>query len=593
MAQLALVAALALGLSPLGVALLDEVRPAEAPARDDLEQLRAEARAQEKARRFPEAMRTWEGLLAARPHDLAAKRSLARLSAWTGDLDRAIVLYREARAHDPADAGLESDLADVLAWAQRYEEAQPLYEDALAREPGHHEALKGLSRLLLARRDTRAAAPLVVRALALFPADPDVHKARARLLALEGDLAGAAEAARRASALAPTDPEGVRMLGEVLFRRGDFSGAADAYRRAAALEPESPRNQVMLARTQLALGRTDSARDHAQAALRLNPLDPEAIELDRALKREAAAAPFRSAGDAAELLVFAALLPVVLVVPYRMRRALARKPGLRAFAWYVVPSFVVLNILLHLVRSPLERYVDHRLLEAGAEVMLFLGLGVAFLAALRNDRVIREFEGTVALAVGAHPDDVELGAAGFLMKLKDSGAKVYALTMSRGEVGGDAERRPRESEQAAGFMRLDGARFLDFPDTTLGEHVPAMRAAIEREIKALGATVVLTHTDVDVHGDHRAVHAATREAARAVPTVLCYEDVSTSKEFVPNYFVDISSYIGDHLKAVSFHRSQGHRTYMDPEVVRGRAAHRGLQIGTSFAMAFRTLNLVR
>jgi LmbE family N-acetylglucosaminyl deacetylase len=109
----------------------------------------------------------------------------------------------------------------------------------------------------------------------------------------------------------------------------------------------------------------------------------------------------------------------------------------------------------------------------------------------------------------------------------------------------------------------------------------------------VGATLVLTHTDVDVHGDHRAVCAATREAARAVPTVLCYEDVSTSHGFEPNYFVDITAYVDDHLRAVSYHRSQSGRTYMDPEVIRGRAAHRGMQIGTSFAMAFRTLNVVR
>ena len=75
--------------------------------------------------------------------------------------------------------------------------------------------------------------------------------------------------------------------------------------------------------------------------------------------------------------------------------------------------------------------------------------------------------------------------------------------------------------------------------------------------------------------------------------MLCYEDVSTSQDFDPNYFVDITAYVEDHLRAVAFHRSQARRTYMDPDVIRGRAAHRGMQIGTSFAMAFRTLNVVR
>ena len=105
--------------------------------------------------------------------------------------------------------------------------------------------------------------------------------------------------------------------------------------------------------------------------------------------------------------------------------------------------------------------------------------------------------------------------------------------------------------------------------------------------------MVLTHTDVDVHGDHRAVFAATREAARAVRTVLCYEDVSTTDQFSPNFYVDITLYLDDHLKACAIHRTQGHRTYMDPQVIQGRAAHRGMQAGVHFAMAFRMMNMVR
>jgi LmbE family N-acetylglucosaminyl deacetylase len=105
--------------------------------------------------------------------------------------------------------------------------------------------------------------------------------------------------------------------------------------------------------------------------------------------------------------------------------------------------------------------------------------------------------------------------------------------------------------------------------------------------------MVITHTDVDVHGDHRAVFAATREAARAVPTVLCYEDVSTTNQFTPDLYVDITGYIEDHLKACAFHRTQDHRTYMDAHVLQGRAAHRGMQIGVHFALAFRTVQLIR
>ncbi|HSM92197.1 MAG TPA: tetratricopeptide repeat protein [Anaeromyxobacteraceae bacterium] len=586
---------LALDPAPRALAPIAEVAALAAAAGDPpgVAALRARAEVEERARHFPAAIQAYERVLGARPGDLEATVRLARLAAWTGDLDRAVVTYRQALALAPADLGLRSDLADVLAWTQRYEEAERLYEEVLAVEPSHHEALKGLARVKLLRGDLDGAAPLLDRGLASFPGDPDLHLARGRLLAQRGRLGASAEALRRAVALSPTDPEAARRLGEVLFRKGDFDGALVAYQQASALEPESPRHHVMLARIQVALGHLGFAREEVATALRLAPLDAEATELDRSLRKEAAAFPIESLADGLELSAYVALLPIVLVVPWRMRRGLRRRPALRAFAWYVVPSFVLLNLLLHLAKAPLARWVDERLVEAASEIILFLGVGVAFLAAVRRERQAPELAGQVVLAIGAHPDDIELGTAGFLMKLKDSGARVYGLTLTRGEKGGDPGRRPREAERATGFIGLDGYRILDFPDTGLGERIPALRAAIEERIREVGATLVLTHTDVDVHGDHRAVHAATREAARGVPTVLCYEDVSTSKEFDPNYFVDITGYIEDHLKAVAFHRSQEHRTYMDPEVVRGRAAHRGMQIGASFAMAFRTLNLVR
>jgi LmbE family N-acetylglucosaminyl deacetylase len=463
----------------------------------------------------------------------------------------------------------------------------------LADDPTHHEALKGLSRLRLQRGDLAGAAPIIARGLAHHPGDPDLHRARGRLLATTGDLAGAAEALRRAVALAPADGDSAQSLAEVLFRTADYPAALEAYRRAAALQPDSAHHHVQMARIHVALGHEVRAQEEVAAALRLSPLDPDAAEIDRTLRKAAAALPIRSLADALELAAYTCLLPIVLAVPWRMRRGLRRRPALRAFAWYVVPSFVVLNIILHLAKEPLARYVDEGLVESISEVILFLGVGVGFLAAMRAEPRVPELRGQIVLALGAHPDDIELGTAGFLLKLKDSGARVYGLTLTRGEVGGAPEKRKDEAERALRFIGLDGYEILDFPDTHLGDRIPALRAAIEERIRKVGATLVLTHAAVDVHGDHRAVHEATREAARAVPTVLCYEDVSTPQTFEPNFFVDVDAYLEDHLKAIAFHRSQAHRTYMNPEIVRGRAAHRGMQTGLSYALAFRTLNIVR
>jgi LmbE family N-acetylglucosaminyl deacetylase/tetratricopeptide (TPR) repeat protein len=567
----------------------------EAPrGKDGVEALRLDARSKAAARRFAEAIRLYERLLALAPGDGDALAHLAQLQAWTGNYDQAIVLYREAIAQRPVDLGLESDLADVLAWTNRLEEAERLYEKVLARDPHHHEALKGLSRARLLRGDPASAAAVIDRALELYPKDVDLHVERARMLSQKGQLDGAIQELRRAVALAPSDPDVLRHLAETYQQKQDWQNAQDSWLRVAQLVPDASESHVALGRIYLALGKLGLAREHAGLALRMSPSGAAANQLAADLDREGRLAPVRTASDWLELLAYAALLPMLVLVVRRSRRSLRQRPAARTFAMYVMPGFVVLGLAAHSIKGIPWPWFDARVFEALSDVVLFVGLGVAFVTALRLEPKVREFEGDVVLALGAHPDDIELGCGGLILKLKASGARVYGLTFTCGEKGTDRDgQREVEAKKAAGFLGLDGHWVLDFPDTGLQEKIPLLKQVIESKVKELGATMVLTHTDVDVHGDHRAVFAATREAARSVRTVLCYEDVSTTDQFTPNFYVDITHYIDDHLRACAFHRTQEHRTYMDPQVIQGRAAHRGMQIGVHFAMAFRTLNMVR
>ncbi len=574
-------------------ALLVVLAPAAPAAGEDAVTRLAESLTQSK--HYLEAAREYERILAARPDDVEAKAHLAQLSAWLGDYDRAIVLYREAIAAASHSPGLKSDLADVLRWSHRYDEAARMYRQALDEAPDHHEALKGLAEVQLYTGDSAGADSTLALARTLYPDDVELIRDHARLRVLERDLAGATADLDLAAGLAPNDPDVARQLGELLLHEHQYSRAAAAYERASRLAPAEPQDHVMLAQAYLALDRKVLARQQVDLALQLSPLDPEANDLSAVLTRQASLMPARTTGEWLELAAYVLVLAVILVVSNRVKRILRRHPAYYYFTRYVVPGFVLLNLVTHFIKPWLGRWVDPVVFEASSEAVLILGLGVAFVVVGHAERRrLPELADQVVLAIGAHPDDVELGAAGFLMKLKESGARVYNLTLTRGEKGVNGNgRRDLETGRAAAFMELDGWWVLDFPDGELPDRILAVKAIIEEKIKETGATLVLTHTDVDIHGDHRAVHAATLEAARRVPTVLCYEDVSTVDSFQPNFYVDITNYIEDHLRVVSFHHSQEHRTYMDPEVIKGRAAHRGLQIGASYAQAFKTLYLVR
>ena len=79
----------------------------------------------------------------------------------------------------------------------------------------------------------------------------------------------------------------------------------------------------------------------------------------------------------------------------------------------------------------------------------------------------------VVLAIGAHPDDVEIGVGGILSAHREAGNQVVILTLSRGARGGDAEDRQHESLAAAELL---GARLFleDLEDTRISAADPTV-----------------------------------------------------------------------------------------------------------------------
>ena len=158
------------------------------------------------------------------------------------------------------------------------------------------------------------------------------------------------------------------------------------------------------------------------------------------------------------------------------------------------------------------------------------------------------------LAIGAHPDDVEIGCGGSLARHAARGDRLHILTLSRGAAGGDETVRVAEATRAAEILGAS-LSFGDLPDTRIGdgiETIEVIRATIER----LQPTHVFTHCAEDTHQDHRAVHAASLAAARGVPNLYCYQSSSATRAFQPNRFTDISAYIAQKLAASAVYESQ-------------------------------------
>jgi LmbE family N-acetylglucosaminyl deacetylase/CheY-like chemotaxis protein len=176
------------------------------------------------------------------------------------------------------------------------------------------------------------------------------------------------------------------------------------------------------------------------------------------------------------------------------------------------------------------------------------------------------------LAVGAHPDDVEIGVGGILAAHRDAGDTVVILTMSRGAKGGLPDDRQNESLRSAELL---GARLFleDLVDTEITSTGPTI-AIIERVIKQVNPTIVYTHSIHDRHQDHRAVHEAVLVAARAVDTVACFQSPSSTVDFRPSRFVSIDGFTDTKIELLKCFQSQANiRKYLEPDFVLATARY--------------------
>lgn len=175
-----------------------------------------------------------------------------------------------------------------------------------------------------------------------------------------------------------------------------------------------------------------------------------------------------------------------------------------------------------------------------------------------------------ALAVGAHPDDVEFSCGGTLIKLAALGYKVGVLDMARGELGtrGTAEIRANEAAAAASEMGLAVRDNLELPDGHIWLSEES-RVKMVRKIRRYRPRVIFTHFWEDPHPDHVHTCQIVREATHVAG--LAKYDAETGQErfrpqtvahfmfprtVSPTFVVDISDYAEQKQKAVASYRSQ-------------------------------------
>ncbi|TLX74419.1 MAG: PIG-L family deacetylase [Thaumarchaeota archaeon] len=179
------------------------------------------------------------------------------------------------------------------------------------------------------------------------------------------------------------------------------------------------------------------------------------------------------------------------------------------------------------------------------------------------------------LAIGAHPDDIELGCGGLLIKAARHGHEVHMYSLTRGAASGDPNQRTKELMQSAKFIGAKNLWIDNFDDSKLNVGSDLINH-IEFFINKVDPELIITHSHGDVHHDHRAIALSTVEAGRFVSNILSYE-IPLTKNFSPQVFFDITDVVDDKVELIKIFWSQQSKLYLKANGIKGLAEYRALQ----------------
>ena len=218
------------------------------------------------------------------------------------------------------------------------------------------------------------------------------------------------------------------------------------------------------------------------------------------------------------------------------------------------------------------------------------------------------------LAIGAHPDDVELGCAGTLLKSMAQGQSVGILDLTQGELGtrGTAETRLKEATDASKILGITIRENLGFADGFF-QNDKAHQLELIKLLRHYQPDIVLCNAIHDRHPDHARAAALVEDAVflAGLPKVETIMKGKAQEAYRPNavyhyiqaldispaFAIDVTEYFDQKIKSVLAYRSQFYNdnsgepaTFISSpeflEFVRSRASHFGVPIGVRYAEAF-------
>jgi len=167
------------------------------------------------------------------------------------------------------------------------------------------------------------------------------------------------------------------------------------------------------------------------------------------------------------------------------------------------------------------------------------------------------------LAIGAHPDDIELACFGFLLKQQKLGSKIYAFIASPDSLTNNPKTLTRIEESQKSFKLIPESILTIRDKNNINmENYQEIGDQIRNIILDNNIDTVIVHSNNDTMQEHRLLHDITITACRRLPLNILLFKSPSSEVFQTNLIVNIENEYETKILAIKQHSTQLNKPYL-------------------------------
>ncbi len=203
------------------------------------------------------------------------------------------------------------------------------------------------------------------------------------------------------------------------------------------------------------------------------------------------------------------------------------------------------------------------------------------------------FYGKRICFIGAHPDDIELGAGALIAHIQPM-AEILCITLSDNKKNPDLQHVAEEHLKSMAILGVPAGNVIikDF----ITRRFPESRQDILEYLISMNKTfqpeIVFTHTRADIHQDHATVTEEVLRAFRGT-SVFGFDVLRSSYGFFPNFLVGVTEEdVEKKIRALAEYHTYQTKYYFDPSITRATMIRHGALAERPFAEGFDTLRII-